>query len=80
MSKWLKFSNMAINSRYISKIYVSPEKIQIRVDDSAHEGSFSGGFLFMSGEFNTKYHDYVTVEKKDNDETYNRVKKWIDDL
>lgn len=80
MSRWLKFSDLVINPRHISRIYITPEKIDIKVECQAHSGSFSGSFLFMSGSIDTKYKDWITLTKKDNAGAYKIVEKWIHEL
>ena len=80
MSRWLKFSDLVINPKYISKILISPEQIDIRIESRAHTGDLSGNFIFMSGSVDTKYKDHLVLTKKDHEGAYNTVKEWISKL
>lgn len=72
--RFLKLTNIIINTRQIKYIKVNPEKITINI------GHNVGGIL-MFGSGGLETNDIVVdIEKTDNKEDYKIAKNWIDTL
>lgn len=73
MSKFIKFTNLLLNSKYIQTIIVKPNTYLIHVMSNKFEGLNCIGFGTISS-----YNSEITVCKTKNSVDYKILSDWID--
>lgn len=78
MSRFIKLTDMVLNTHNITKILIRPSKYHIMVNNKTQEGTLwmiaGSGF----GSTSTTSTIYTTVCEKDNPEDYKSISKWIE--
>ena len=76
MSKFLKFTNMIINTNYIHKIHISPQKYRIQIT-----GNYLSGFSWSIGGFGlgniSSNLEDIEICETTQPINYNIVSEWI---
>lgn len=74
MSKYIKFSNIIINTAFIKHVEIDKlaEKFTIHLSSSPHSGAFFLGSGYFHG-----HSSYIWASKAEHPESYATVEKWI---
>jgi hypothetical protein len=77
MSRFIKFSNIIINTAFIKHVEIDKlaEKFTIHLSSSPHSGSFFLGTGYFNG-----HSSYIWASKAEHPESYATVEKWIKSL
>lgn len=77
MSKFIKFTNLLLNPKYIQSIFVKPNEYRVRVMSNNFEGSYFS--IFGSGNGTISSHHYeITICKTKQSIDYKILSDWID--
>ena len=77
MSKFIKFTNLLLNPKYIQSIYVKPNLYHIHVMSNKFEGSYFS--IFGSGNGTISSHHYeITICGTKHSIDYKILSDWID--
>jgi hypothetical protein len=78
MSRFIKLTDMVLNTHNITKILIKPSKYHIVINDVKQGGSLwlvaGSGF----GSIDTNSTIYTTICKKENPEDYKNISNWIE--
>ena len=78
MSRFIKLTDMVLNTHTIKKILITPSKYHILINDGNQEGSLWFIAGTGMGNISTKSNIYTTICKKDNPEDYKSISNWIE--
>ena len=75
MTKFIRLSNVVINTAYINRINIRPKTYTINMMNN-HSGDMFGSAIFFWGSLSTPYD--ITIDADTESKDYDKITTWLD--